>query len=243
MTTMAVMPAHLGFTRDAPYYVRKSARADLRVAGHPAPLAHASPIQLSNSQVSRIDKRLRPRGGFSARAFLLLFPFPSSRKRKRSAVTAHVSFAALTESTHRSLRRPVSPYGAPPRCLKSPGTALSARHQDITPGPARYSRATHPRLRSRPGGFSNVSRDHDCESWARAPLPCSRQFSVFLQVMRENCTSQQPEGYSRSNIKSFSRRAARPRPQDNRAGLSPIADTQISIRLHVIAPLRAHDGA
>jgi len=28
------------------------------------------------------------------------------------------------------------------------------------------------------GGWSKVSRDHDCESWARAPLPIHIQFRL-----------------------------------------------------------------
>ena len=71
-----------------------------------------------------------PAGGFSAGVFRSLFPFalPQKRgarlrlqKRKRSAVMAHISIGVLRREHAPALRRPVSPYGAPLRRLKTLG--------------------------------------------------------------------------------------------------------------------------
>ena len=128
-------------------------------------------IQLSNSHVFH---RQAPSGlasgdppEFSVASFDLL-PRAEGAERRNGAC---VSVARSCEERAPALRGPAR-LTALHRGVLSGGAPLPAGHLRLA-----GVRDNFPGLRSQPGGLvSTVSRDHDCESWARAPLPIHAQF-------------------------------------------------------------------
>ncbi len=125
------------------------------------------------------------RGRMSAGVFRSRPSICASKRGSGAPYGAYVFICALTESAP-VLRRPVSPYGAPLRRLKSlePRLPLPGglrRFRDRGPG---KTQGTSPKRHNAPGGWSKDSRDHGCEPWARAPLPAHVSFRLQTFLRR-----------------------------------------------------------
>ena len=157
-------------------------------------IAHLFQIQLSNSHVFAFSLRISPP------EFSVVSIDGSLEKEGAERRSAHISCGGSQRKSRTGLAIGRSRLAALHCGVLSGGTPLPAGH--LRP---RGVRDNFPRLRSQPGGLvSTNSRDHDCESWARAPLPIHAQFRLENAPQRMGIRPPYPANPSvSSRIKNY----------------------------------------